>query len=90
MENGNESPSENKRNRLKTGGRKRGTPNKATAKVKEVFQNFGFCPLSLIIELSEGLSPSERISILMKILPYLYPKRTPQDGTKIAMSLFDD
>lgn len=79
-----------KSNRKKTGGRKKGTPNKASLKVRDVFETYGICPLSEIVVLAEELPAKDKIQVYFKLLPYLYPKRTAEDEHKINFSLFDD
>jgi hypothetical protein len=66
----------------KTGGRKKGTPNKATQTIAEKLEGLGCDP---IIELAKiGMSektPIElRVRCLSEIAPYLYPKRKPADA----------
>ncbi|MBU6375015.1 MAG: hypothetical protein KGQ59_03390 [Bdellovibrionales bacterium] len=61
----------------KTGGRKRGTPNRRSDDFSESLFAAGIHPIEELgrILSSDKLSDSERASILLSLLPYIYPKR---------------
>lgn len=59
----------------KTGGRKRGTPNKKTAVLQDALK---FHKIDVVAELSEllpQLEPAKRADVLISLMAYLYPKR---------------
>jgi len=58
---------------LKTGGRKAGTPNKATAEIRELAQNYGPEALVELARLAkEAVSESARIAAIREILDRAY------------------
>jgi hypothetical protein len=65
----------------KTGGRKKGTPNKRTLEFRERIFELGLDPLEQLCAhlKSESLNESEKVKILLDLLPYLYAKRKPLD-----------
>ena len=67
----------------KTGGRKRGTPNRVTTALEEKLNAIGCDP---VIELAKiamnAKNPLEiRVRCLIEIAPYVFPKRRPVDGS---------
>ena|SRR5579864_8563554 len=68
----------------KTGGRKRGTPNRATQTIRDLFAEFEYDPaLELINSARHSKTPLEiRVQIHLGILPYLYPKRRPVESAQ--------
>src|ERR1700680_1790599 len=63
----------------KTGGRKKGTPNRATLTLQEVLDHVGCDPL---LELATiAMTPQTpidlRVRCLSEIAPYVYPRRKP-------------
>lgn len=63
----------------KTGGRQKGTPNRATAaKVAEV-QASGLTPLDYLLSImrDEGAEEAKRIDAAKAAAPYIHPKRAP-------------
>lgn len=67
-------------NGIKTGGRRAGTPNKATAAIKEVLADIVSTELETIKETLANLPPQERIQALIKLLPYVVPKQVELNG----------
>ncbi|WP_374028992.1 hypothetical protein [Bdellovibrio bacteriovorus] len=63
----------------KTGGRKKGTPNKRTLAFSEVLDSHGIELLSEILSHAASISEQDRIGIYLGLLPYQYPKRKPTD-----------
>lgn len=65
----------------KTGGRQRGTPNKATVDVAEKLAALGCDPLKILASLA--MDPKSERELRRKcandLMPYLYSKRTPID-----------
>ena len=63
----------------KTGGRKKGTPNRATLTVAEKLAALGCDPISGMarIAMDENNSPETRGRYYSELAQYLYPKRKP-------------
>jgi len=59
----------------KTGGRKKGTPNKNSLALAERLEAEGFDVVRRLIDGMESLTPSERAHSLLKLMEYIYPKR---------------
>ncbi len=65
----------------KTGGRKRGTPNKRSLDLVETLDRHNFNPIEKLFGIIPELSAKEQAHVLLGILPYLYPKRKSLDFT---------
>lgn len=65
----------------KTGGRKKGTPNRATLTLKEKLETMGCDPLLELAKIAMNKkNPIEiRVLCLREIAPYVHPKRKPVD-----------
>lgn len=61
--------------RVKTGGRKAGTPNKTTKETKAVLQEVLSKELNKLGTLLGKLDPIERVNAISKLLPYILPKQ---------------
>lgn len=61
----------------KTGGRIRGTPNRRTQKLCDLFEHRGIDIPQRILDLLPKLDPDRQAIILLGLMPYLYPKRKP-------------
>jgi hypothetical protein len=59
----------------KTGGRKRGTPNRRSVALQEAFDAINFSVPDKIIELLPSLDPNKQADLLIDLMEYLYPKR---------------
>lgn len=64
----------------KSGGRKKGTPNKRSLGFGEVLAERGIDLLEEILEEAKTLTASERVSVYVSLLPYQYPKRKPTES----------
>ncbi len=66
----------------KTGGRKRGVPNKATAQQRDEILNSGLSPLDWMLQvLRDPSQPNERRDEMAKAAaPYVHPRLTAVDG----------
>ena len=64
---------------IKTGGRKKGTPNKKTTELMELLGNYN--PVKRLIEIAkdENTSLDMQVKINLDLLPYIYPKRKSID-----------
>jgi predicted lipase len=60
--------------RVKTGGRAKGTPNKVTTEIKDVFKQIIECNLSQIETDIMELNPKDRIDVILKLSEYVLPK----------------
>lgn len=58
----------------KFGGRKKGTPNILTSEMRAVLKHIMLKRLSKFEELLDQLPPKEQLEILIKLMPYVYPK----------------
>lgn len=72
---------------IKTGGRKAGTPNKATADVKARIAALIDAQFDQITDDLEQLEPKERVTAYLKFLEYVLPK---QREPKIDLSALTD
>jgi hypothetical protein len=65
----------------KSGGRKKGTPNRATASVREKFDQLGYDPVFELIRISrDSKTPLNlQVQIHFILCPFAYPKRKPVD-----------
>lgn len=65
----------------KTGGRKKGTPNKATSELKSLLEGFGYDPIAEMVELAQDPETSKELKqrIASEFCQYLYPKRKAID-----------
>ena len=60
--------------RVKTGGRTKGTPNKVTSELRDSLKQVIDGELISLSERLEELEPKERVELLIKLLPYIMPK----------------
>ena len=58
----------------KTGGRKKGTPNKVTKELRTLLKDILYHELDNLEERLEDLTPKERIETLIKLMPFAFPK----------------
>lgn len=59
----------------KTGGRKKGTPNKKSQHLKCQLESLKFDPVMKLVEVIPGLPPDKQATILVQLLLFLYPRR---------------
>jgi hypothetical protein len=66
----------------KTGGRQKGTPNKASAAKAAAVAASGLTPLDYLLGIvqDEGAPAAERIDAAKAAAPYVHPKLQPVDG----------
>ena len=64
-------------NRVKTGGRLRGVPNKKTLELSQKIHQLGLDPVEgLAAILAQAATSNElKVKIYCELMPYLYPKR---------------
>lgn len=67
---------------IKTGGRTRGTPNKATAAKEAEITASGLTPLDFMLSVlrDEANGLDKRMDAAKSAAPYVHPKRAPVDG----------
>lgn len=60
---------------VKTGGRKKGVPNKVTALLDEKLLDLKFDPVVELVNCLSQLRPEQKVNGILKLLDFLYPKR---------------
>ena len=65
-----------KKGRNKTGGRKKGTPNKTTSDIRKIV--FDLIDSETIKNDLRELNSRERLEVIIKLLPYALPKYSQQ------------
>lgn len=65
-------------NRTKYGGRKKGTLNKQTTKIKEVVHSLLANNIDQLQNDLDLLEPKDRINAILKLLDYAIPKKKPE------------
>ena len=58
----------------KYGGRKKGTPNRLTKELRTLLKDILYSELETIDERLELLEPKERLELVIKLMPYAFPK----------------
>jgi len=69
-------------NRIKTGGRQAGTPNRTTAQVRELLTEIVSKELESLGDTLAGLPPTERINALIKLVGFVMPKPMPMNESE--------
>lgn len=70
-------------NRNKTGGRKAGTPNKTTLELRQLLSGLLQNEIERIPEYFERLSPDQRVQAIIRLLPFVIPKKQEIPGDTI-------
>jgi hypothetical protein len=67
----------------KTGGRQKGTPNRATSELKQKLAALGCDPLAELVKIARDVNipVNARVFIYSTLLPYEYPKRKPMEDS---------
>ena len=63
----------------KTGGRRKGTPNKTTQGLQQALEGMNLNILEQICQLLPHLSVDKRVDVLLHLMAYIYPKRKSLD-----------
>ncbi len=71
------------------GGRRKGTPNKATAKIKDWVVNVVYKNRRQIEQDLQALDPKDRIQVLEKLMQYVIPKQQSVSADIDVNSLSD-
>ncbi|MDC3337657.1 hypothetical protein OAW23_07285 [Flavobacteriales bacterium] len=58
----------------KHGGRAKGTPNKLTKELRSVLKEVVYNELRRIEERLDELEPKQRLELVIKLMPYVFPK----------------
>lgn len=58
----------------KYGGRQKGTPNKVTKELRSLLKEVLYNELEGLEERLQELTPIERITVMTKLMPYVFPK----------------
>jgi hypothetical protein len=58
----------------KHGGREKGTPNKLTKELRSILKVVIYNELENIEERLDKLDPKQRIDLMIKLMPYIFPK----------------
>jgi len=58
----------------KFGGREKGTPNKLTKELRTVLKDLIYDELNSLGKRLEKLEPKERVELIIKLMPYVFPK----------------
>lgn len=66
-------------NGFKSGGRKKGTPNKLTYETRQVLVNLVNHELENLPDLLKAMDPKDRVEVVTKLIPYALPKMVPQN-----------
>jgi len=72
-------------NRIKSGGRTIGTPNKITKDLRQILKDIVTSEIKLIPKTLNQLDPKDRMMILIKLLDYTLPKLALENNS----SFFD-
>lgn len=76
------------KNRQKTGGRVKGTPNKMTNDVRQMLVNFLDDKFSEVLELWDDLDNREKISLFLQLAKIVLPKPQPEPPTNAERPIF--
>jgi hypothetical protein len=63
----------------KTGGRKKGTPNRSTNALQHRLDQLEFDVLSELVKAFPALSPKEKVQGALQLLTFIYPRRKSLD-----------
>ncbi|MHA1482482.1 MAG: hypothetical protein ACTSQA_03475 [Candidatus Heimdallarchaeaceae archaeon] len=64
----------------KYGGRKKGTPNKLTKELRDLLKDIVYHELENIEERLDELDEKERLDMIIKLMPYVFPKLSSQNA----------
>lgn len=85
-----------KEGKAKTGGRKKGTPNKFTQTTREMISEIVEGQLETLMNEINELDPKERADFVVKLLPYVVPKLnsvdsepSPKEGKSFLQEIAD-
>jgi len=77
--------------KLKTGGRKKGTPNRLTKELRTVLKDVLHNELENLVSNLDALEPKERLEVIVKLIPFVLPKiETVHYKENEPLSYWDD
>ena len=65
----------------KHGGRKKGTPNRITKELRSLLKDVMYDEIGALQDRLDALNPKERVELLIKLMPYAFPKVTSVSHT---------
>lgn len=65
-------------------GRQKGTPNRRTQRLAEVLEEGGINVPLRLLRILPKLPPEKQADVLLGLMPYLYPKRKPQEPSALS------
>jgi hypothetical protein len=75
----------------KTGGRRRGTPNRATDELRQLVESRLQKTLpEAVIECLSEVTPKDRLRALLELMNFIYPKRKAIEPARIICEMQDD
>ena len=66
----------------KHGGRKKGTPNRLTRELRTILKDVLYQEIEQLEERLNDLDPKDRMQIILKLMPYVFPKVMDVQSTK--------
>ena len=66
----------------KHGGRKKGTPNRLTRELRTILKDVLYQEMEQLEERLNDLDPKDRMHIILKLMPYVFPKVMDVQSTK--------
>lgn len=66
----------------KTGGRKKGTPNRTTAEMREMLKAIAEDEIEALPDLLSQLKPADRVNAIVRLIAYIMPK-PPESNSAI-------
>ena len=66
----------------KHGGRKKGTPNRLTRELRTILKDVLYQEMEHLEERLNDLDPKDRMQIVLKLMPYVFPKVMDVQSTK--------
>ena len=66
----------------KHGGRKKGTPNRLTRELRTILKDVLYQEMEQLEERLNDLDPKDRMQVILKLMPYVFPKVMDVQSTK--------
>jgi len=70
----------------KFGGRQKGTPNKISARLREVLSSILEGEIEKIPDYLNELKPRERLEVIIKLIPYVVPRVEPVNLNHLTLT----
>lgn len=65
----------------KTGGRKKGTPNKISQDLRKMLNDLLFHEIDSLPKLLDKMEPKDRAEVIIKLMPYAIPKLKDEENS---------